>query len=129
MPAATQISINDATPTAHLFDPVGKTPSGSVLYVNNTDASTSATAENMSLALFRANGQRSINRVKINFSVPYAQTVDGAVEVRSTARANIDVIIPDDATASEREDFMAMLSNLFDATDVKNHVEDLTPTW
>lgn len=129
MPAATQISVNDATPTAHLFDPVGKTTNGAVLYVNQTDADTSAGAESISLSLSRANANRSTNRVKITFAMPFEQTVDGAVEVRSIARANVDLILPDDMTASEREDFAALVSNLFDATDVKNTFEDLIPTW
>lgn len=129
MPAATQISINDATPTAHLFDPVGKTPAGAVLYFNNTDASTSATAESLAVSFSRANGSRATNRVKLSLAVPYEQTVDGAIEVRSTARMNVDFILPDDMTASEREDFIALCSNSLDATDIKNHVEDLIPTW
>lgn len=129
MPSATQISVNDATPTAHLFDPVGKTPSGAVLYFNNTDASTSATAEGVTLSMSRASGTRTTNRIKISLAIPYAQTVDGAVEVRSTARMNVDVILPDDMTVAEREDFAALASNLLDATDVKNHIEDLVPVW
>ena len=129
MPAATQISVNDATPTAHLFDPVGKTPAGAVLYFNNTDASTSATAEGVTISMSRANGSRNTNRVKLSLAVPYEQTVDGAIEVRSTARMNVDFILPDDMTAAERADFAALASNLLDVSDIKNHVEDLIPVW
>ena len=129
MPAATQISVNDATPTAHLFDPVGKTPAGAVLYFNNTDASTSATAEGVTISMSRANGSRNTNRVKLSLAVPYEQAVDGAIEVRSTARMNVDFILPDDMTAAERADFAALASNLLDVSDIKNHVEDLIPVW
>jgi len=128
MPAATQISINDATPAAHLYDPVGK-KGDLVLYRNVTDANTSATEEQIGLSLNRANGSRVTNKVRVSFSVPYEQTVDGAVIARSVARANMEFILPDDMSTSERADFAALCSNLLDATDVKNHLEDLTPVW
>lgn len=128
MPAATNISINDATPTAHVFVPVGK--SGNVVnYRNVADATISAAEETLSLSLSRSNATRATDRVKITFSMPFEQTVDGEVTVRDVARFSGEFILPNTMTTTERADFQKIVSNGFDATDVAAHVTSLTPTW
>lgn len=127
MPAASQISVNDATPTAHAFNPVAVSSNLS-LYRNGT-ASTSATEEQIGLSISRANGSRATNKVKFTLSVPHEQTVDGAVIARSTARATVEVVLPDDMTSGERDDFHALLSNMLDNADVKGYITDLEPVW
>lgn len=128
MPAASQISINDATPTAHLFDPVAVS-SNLALFRNTTDAATSATEEQLGLSLSRANGSRVTNKVKITLSIPYEQTVDGAVIARSVARANVEVTLPDDMSSTERSHFATLLANSLDHADVKGYITTLAPVW
>lgn len=128
MPSATSISINDATPTAHVFAPKQVSPALS-LFRNVADATTSATAEQIGLSFSEASSSRSTNKVKVTLSVPYEQTVDGAVIVRSTARMNVDIILPDDMTSTERADFAALAANLLDHADVAGYITDLEPVW
>jgi len=128
MSAATQLSINDATPTAHLFDPVSVTPSLS-LWRNTTDAATSATEEQVGASLIRANANRVVNKVKLTVAFPMEQTVDSAVITRSTARANIEFLLPDDMSQTERDDFGAIVRNFLAHADIKGYYEDLVPVW
>lgn len=128
MSAASQLSINDATPTAHLFDPVSVTPN-LTLWRNTTDASTSATEEQVGASLSRANSSRDTNKAKLTLSVPYEQTVDGAVVTRSVARMNVEFILPDDMSGAERTDFGAIARNFLADADIKAYYEDLIPVW
>ena len=128
MSAAAQLSINDATPTAHLFDPVAVSPS-LALFRNTTDASTSATEEQIGASLSRANANRATNKAKISVSVPYEQTIDGAVVTRSVARANIEFVLPDDMSSSERSHFGALVRNTLANSSIADYYEDLVPVW
>lgn len=128
MPSASTISVNDATPTAHAFDPVAVN-SNLALFRNIATAATSATEEQIGLSLSRANATRATNKVKVTLSVPYEQTVDGAVITRSTARMNVEMTLPDDMSATERSHFAALASNLLDHADVKGYFKDLIPVW
>lgn len=128
MPAASQISINDATPAAHLFDPVAVS-TNLALFRNTTGAATSATEEQIGLSLSRANSTRVTNKAKFTLSVPYEQTVDGAVIARSVARANVEVTLPDDMSSTERGHFAALLANMFDHADIKGYITNLAPAW
>lgn len=128
MPAASTISINDATPTAHAFVPVQVSPSLS-LFRNTADAAISASAEQVGLSISRASSARSTDKVKVTLSIPHEQTIDGAVVVRSTARMNAEFILPDDMTSTERADFAALVANALDHADVKGYLTDLEPVW
>jgi len=128
MPAASSISINDATPTAHVYVPVQVSPELS-LFRNVADAAISASQEQIGLSFSRANGNRSTNKVKVTLSTPYEQTVDGAVIVRSTARMVCEFILPDDMDATERADFAALAANALDHADIKGYLEDLEAVW
>lgn len=128
MPAASNISINDATPAAHVYTPTSISPQLST-YRNVADATISAGEESLSLSLSRASANRATNRVKITLAVPHEQTVDSVVSVRSTARMNCEIILPDDMTQTERDDFAALVSNAFDHADVQGYFADLISTW
>jgi predicted proteasome-type protease len=67
--------------------------------------------------------------VKITLAVPYEQTVDSVVSVRSTARASVEITLPDDMSATERGHFQALLANALDHADVQDYITDLTPVW
>jgi hypothetical protein len=42
---------------------------------------------------------------------------------------NCEIILPDDMTQAERDDFAALVSNAFDDADVQGYFADLIPTW
>lgn len=128
MPAASSISINDATPTAHVFVPVQVSPNLS-LFRNTADAATSATEEQVGMSISRATSSRATNKVKLTLSVPHEQTVDGAVVERSTARMNVEFVLPDDMSSTERADFAALAANSLDAADIAGYITDLEPVW
>lgn len=128
MPAASTISINDATPTAHAFVPVQVSPSLS-LFRNTADAAISASEEQIGLSISRASSSRATDKVKVTLSIPYEQTVDGAVIVRDTARMNAEFILPESMTSGEKADFAALVANLFDHADVSGYLTDLEPVW
>lgn len=128
MPAASSISINDATPTAHVFVPVSVSPQLS-LFRNVADAAISGSEEQIGLSLSRANANRATNKVKLTFAMPFEQTVDGQVIVRSTARFTGEWTLPDDMSATERGHFAALVKNSVAQADIEDYVTDLEAYW
>lgn len=128
MPAATSLSINDATPTAHVFVPVSVSPQLS-LFRNVADAAISASEEQIGLSLSRATANRSTNKVKLTLSVPHEQTIDGAVVVRDTFRFTGEWVIPDSMSSTERADAAALVKNALANADIEDYVTDLEPMW
>lgn len=128
MPSATNLSINDATPTAHVFVPAGN--NGSVqIYRNTADAAIAASEETLAISLSRFTSNRPTDKVKLTLGVPHEQTVDGQVEVRDTARFTGEWTLPNTMSATERADFAALVANAIDNSDIAGHVEDLIPVW
>lgn len=128
MPSATPLSVNDATPTAHVFDPMTVTPELAT-YRNYADAAVSASAEQLIVSLSLATSQRATNKVKVTISDPIEQTVDGVVVVRSTPRFTGEFILPDDMSVSERDHFGALVRNALAHADIKGYYEDLKPVY
>lgn len=129
MPAATNISINDATPTAHVFVPVGKVGEA-IIYRNTAGAVISAGEESLAISMNRASGSRSTDKVKVSFAYPCVDTDgNGVSTVRCVGRFNGEWTIPDVMTDTERSHFERVVANGFDATDIKAYVKDLVPTW
>ena len=128
MPSATNLSINDATPTAHVFVPAGN--NGNVqFYRNVADAAIAASEEILGVSLSRFTTNRPTDKVKLTLSVPHEQTVDGQVEVRDTARFTGEWTLPNSMTSAERGHFAALVANAIDNSDIAGHVEDLLPVW
>lgn len=128
MPAASNLSINDATPTAHVFVPVSVSPQLS-LFRNVAGASISASEEQIGLSLSRASANRATNKVKLTIAMPHEQTVDGVVVVRSTARFTGEWTLPDDMSATERGHFAAIVKNAAANADIEDYVTDLEAFW
>lgn len=127
MPAATTIVLADATPANHTFSPLST--DGGVALLEDRDSTTSAGFKTLLLTLKKANGARSTNRVNIRLNVPYEQTIDGAVSIRSVARLSADVVIPDDMTGTERDHFAALVKNAFANAIVTGYIADLDPLY
>lgn len=127
MPSASTISISDATPTSHDFAPLSVAPKQSVLV--NRESTTSAGNWQMIIGLDPANNSRKTNRVNLRLNVPYEHTVDSVVRVSHVARANIDVILPEEMSLTDRGHFAAMLKNMLAHATVLGVIEDLDPLY
>jgi hypothetical protein len=128
MPSAASLSINDATPTAHVFVPVSVSPQLS-LFRNVAGAAISASEEQVGLSLSRATANRATNKVKLTLSVPHEQTIDGQVVVRDIFRFSGEFVLPDSMSAAERGHAMALVLNAMTHADVQDYVTDLEAFW
>lgn len=127
MPAAANIVLADATPANHTFAPVSV--SDGVAVHEDRDSTTSAGWKTLYLKLKRAVSGRATNRVEVRLNVPYEQTIEGVVSIRSTARHVGETILPDDMTASERNHFATLLANAYANAVIKGYAKDLDPEF
>jgi hypothetical protein len=128
MPAAANIVLNDGTDD-RTFTPVAVSAEKSVYACRDSD--TSAGSPIMILGYNGATPARVTHKVSIRLNIPkeYTDTNTGLSLIKSTARASLDVVLPDDWTTAERTAFW----NLFQAgianAVVSGYVDDLTPVW
>jgi len=127
MPAFANIVLADSTPANHTFAPVRV--EGGVAYHEDRDSTTSAGYKTLSLEMSRATATRPTNRVKVRLNVPYEQTVDGAVVIRSTARHISENIIPDDMSSTERAHFAALIASAHANAVIKGYSSTLDPEY
>jgi hypothetical protein len=125
MPTAADIIINDATPTPHTFAPQSVSPEKTILV--DRDSATSAGFKSILASFSPARSSRPTNRVNLRFAMPTEHTVDGVVLVAYVARCNIDLVLPEEMTQTERDDFGAFVENLLADTVVQGYVTDLAP--
>lgn len=127
MPVASSITIADATPTNHVFSPV-QVATGRALLLNKA-STIPATNESLILGLDLASAKRSTDRVQTSLYMPFEKTVDGVVQVRSTARFIGDWIIPFDLTDAERNGFYTLVKNFFANAIVSSYVRSRDPMY
>lgn len=127
MPQATTIALNDSSAISHDFVPISVNGQQSVLA--NGEADTGAGEMTIVLQMDRANGNRPTDRVKYRFNMPIEQTVDGVVRVNDTARAEVNIILPESLSTTQRADFAAYVANLLNNSLVSGYVEDLEPLF
>lgn len=111
MPAAANIVLNDATPTAHTFVPLSAGP-GLTIHAENGVALTPSGALQFTSSLDLASAKRSTDRIRLQFSYPVEQTVDGVTSVAYTGRAFVDAAIPVQMTTAERTHLAAFVANM-----------------
>lgn len=128
MPSAASLSINDATPTAHVFVPVSVSPQLS-LFRNTASAAISASEEQIGLSLSRANAGRSTNKIKVTVALPHEQTIDGAVVVRDTFRFSGEWVIPETMSSTERGHAEAIVQNAINHATIGGYITALEPVW
>lgn len=128
MPDATSLSINDSVPTAHTFAPQSVTPASTIL-VDRDTADTAAGYPQVILGLSPASSSRPTSRVNIRLNVPVEYTVDGVVKIAYVSRFNGDIILPQEMTQQERDDFAALLKNLLADTVVQGYITNLDPMY
>lgn len=130
MPSASSIVLADgqATPANHTFQPQSVTPERTVLV--DRDSETSAGQKEIIVGFVPAKGQRKTTRVSLRFNMPVEATdSDGITRVAYTARLDSNLIIPDEATQAERDDFAAFVKNAFADVVLNGYVSNLDPMY
>lgn len=121
MSSIANLVIADATPTNHTFYPI---KSGMDSQWITHEGANALVQGKLVLVSSLASAVRATDKFKMNFSWPFAKTVDGVVSVRSTPRILADVILPDDMTAAERLMFWTMFRNACAAALVAGTITD-----
>lgn len=119
MPSASTITIADQVPTNHVFNPI---TTGATSFLETTTKATGATQESLVLQMDRSSTKRATDRVTVRLNVPFEQTVDGAVTVRSTARFIGEFVVPADCSSTERLMLATMVQNVLANSVVKGYV-------
>lgn len=108
MPAITAQSINDGT-TAQTYSPVST--SGNAVTFQSSEASSSAGMPTLVVSYDPRKASRPTDRINIRLAVPYEETIDSSPVVRHTARAEINIVLPEAIPASERTRVANLVKN------------------
>lgn len=129
MPAAAAITINDgqATPVAVTFSPESVT-SDVATFADRT-AGVAVGFRRLSVSNKFAKGASKVNRAKFSVDYPVTALVNGVTTVAYTLRGTVDVILPDQATDTERKNLIAFLTNGLANTSIRGAVRDLDPLY
>lgn len=127
MPQAANIVLNDATPLARTFEP-SVTPQGKSVFLD-ADSITGAGNNQLILGMSPARPGRPTYRTSKRINMPVEQTVDGVTTVAYTLRHIVSNVIPEQATATERADFQALIENSEANAVIAGYVTDLTNVY
>jgi len=116
-----------ATPANITFAPESVTPALSVL--TDRSATFSAAFRRLKISSIFASGKSEINRSKFTVDMPVVQTVNGVQTVTHSLRANVEYIIPTQATDAQRKDLHALVRNGLANTLVQGAMRDLDPLY
>jgi len=114
MPAIGNITIDDATPaSAIVFKPRKADPEKSIWVKNGYNASNTFSAADtiLSVGVSPASAKRPTTRVKTELSFPNPSYAVTDTTEMSTARFYTTVIVPDDFSEADRQDFEAFCEN------------------
>lgn len=120
MASAANIVLADKTPANHTFEPIQVAPALTI-HEEHGVALTPPGQLSFTTGLSLASASRSTDRVTIRFTFPVEQTVDDITSVAYTLRANLDVIIPSQATNAQREHLAAYVQNLMANAVIKDY--------
>lgn len=76
-----------------------------------------------------ATPQRASDRCTFWVDLPITQTVSGVTTLVGTCRAKVEVVMPNVATAANRADLFAFLSNGLNHALIKGAIKDLDPLY
>lgn len=127
MPTAADIVLNDSVPAAHTFEPQRISADRAILA--DRDSTTSAGFKVLNVGLSSARPGRPTDRVNFRLSMPIEQTIDSVTSVAYTARATLDVVLPEQMTALQRADFGALIENALANTVIQGYIVDLDPMY
>lgn len=127
MPSAATVTLTDAVPANHDFDPVSVDSKRTLLM--NRESTTSAGNMQLILSFSPANASRPTNRVGIRLNVPYEHVVDDITRVSHTARFVGEFVLPEELTSAQRDDIAAMVQDALGEANVIGYVKSLDPMW
>lgn len=76
-----------------------------------------------------ATSKSPVNRTKLTLACPVLQTVNGVSTIAYTARAQLEFILPDQATDGDRKNIFAFVKNALANTSVQSALRDLDPMY
>lgn len=92
---------------------------------DTTTGTTPDTKSKMTIGYVPANGStRPVSRLKIQFAIPKAQTVDGIVKRAHVNRAFVEFVFDKDSTRDDRRDIKSLVGGILSATGVNEMVSD-----
>jgi hypothetical protein len=128
MPAVTNLTLADATPTNHSYVPQSATVGQTVLV--NKEGNIYAGNPRLQLGFSPASKSRATSRVSINFDFPLERQDDaGNYYVAGNARMIVDIVSPDIMTATEKSDFAALIESIFADSTVQGYVSSDDPMY
>jgi hypothetical protein len=125
------ISLNDATPTAQVFVPVGRQPNGDFRFTDRTPVSGITTANgwnHVTLGISPPTSVKKLARAKATLSMVNPDyDPDGTDEgsAYTVARISVEPIIPDNFSATARANFRATFESLVASDEFVALIEDL----
>lgn len=130
MGAIASLSLNDgqATPVAHTFNPAGNLNPGGAIFEERT-AGVAIGYLRVSTTLKPPSGSSKVYRANAKVELPVLQTVDGVQQVAYTLRANIEYLIPDQATDAQRKDLHGYALSVLGHSLTRGALRDLDPLY
>lgn len=126
MATIADLTLADNVPTNHVFYAIKSGMAGSRWLTR--EMVTAQGQRSFSAAMTLANGNRPTDRVSMRLAFPFEFVEDTVTKVRDTARANVDFVLPELMTSTERAMFHAVFMSAMNATLVKNWVLNRDPT-
>jgi hypothetical protein len=129
MPQFTTLSINDgsATPVAVAFQ-VEKLSTEQTILVDRREASRDL-QPTLAIIYDRPTPTRKTTKIRHSIAYPLKHTVNGVVMTSDTARVNVEFILPQTMTASDRKNLHAFIVNAEQSALIKAGVLDLDPLY
>jgi hypothetical protein len=128
MAAAANIVVDDGagTPVAHTFSPARK-DGGVVVYEERTTANTPSGFYTFAISQTSAKTSKSVVRSKLTLEVPIEvlDSTTGLYSYPSSMRFIVEVMVPKDATAEQRENVAAYLKNFVAHATIQSCLADL----
>lgn len=129
MAQASAIVINDgqATPVATTFSPESVTPALSSFA--DRLSGIAMLFRKVSISTTFAKGKSTVNKARMDITIPVGVTVNGQQAVARILRAKVELILPDGSTDAERKDLYAFTRNALANTLVQGAMRDLDPLY
>lgn len=116
-----------ATPVNVTFTPESVTPAISVFA--DRSAGSSVGFRRLKVSNRFAGGKSTVNRAAFSVEYPIVTMVNGVATQAYVLRANVELILPDQATDTERKNLYAFLKNGLANALVQGSLRDLDPLY
>lgn len=124
------LSLNDGqnSPVAHTFSPAGNLEPGGAKFEERTSGVAIGYIR-VSTTLKQPSGNSKVYRANAKVELPVLMTVDGVQQVAYTLRANIEYLLPDQATDAQRKDLHGYVISVLSHGLTRAAIRDLDPLY